>query len=323
MRLRFWGVRGSIASPISNAALEAKLKALLKRAIQKNVQSEADLAKFWSSLPLHDRGTYGGNTSCITVHDGDDFLVLDAGTGLRLFGKELSTGKEEIDKPIHILLSHFHWDHIGGFPFFGPAFQEGTRIVIHSPTNDAEKYFKVQQSSPFSPAEFAFLHAAIDFEISKGLDHKKIAGFHVSSLGMSHPGGSMAYRIEGNNGGIVYMTDTELADIGIQNIHEYSTFFNGATLAVVDTMYGLLETYTSKLRWGHSSVFPFIDIVRDTTIKTLVLFHHDPDLDDKDIEEMRERAQHYYEHNTPEGTMEIIAAYDGLELDVPALNSDA
>ena len=132
----------------------------------------------------------------------------------------------------------------------------------------------------------------------------------------------MAYRIEGNNGGIVYMTDTELADVGIERMHEYSRFFDGASVAVVDTMYGLLETYTSKLRWGHSSVFPFIDIARDTTVKTLVLFHHDPDLDDKGIEEMRERALRYYEHNTPGGDMNIIAAYDGLELDVPAVNSN-
>ncbi|MEW6356575.1 MAG: MBL fold metallo-hydrolase [Planctomycetota bacterium] len=317
MQLRFWGVRGSIASPLSNAALEAKLQALLKRAIRENIQSEEDLARFWGSLSLPERGTYGGNTSCLTVHDGDDFLVLDAGTGLRLFGKEISS----VAKPIHILISHFHWDHISGFPFFAPAFEEQARIVIHSPTDDAEKYFTVQQSGPFSPAEFEFLHAAIEFQISKGLDRKEIAGFRVSSLGTSHPGGSMAYRIEGANGGIVYMTDTELAAVGAEHIRKYSKFFNGATLAVVDTMYGLLETYTSKLRWGHSSVFPFIDIVRDTTVKTLVLFHHDPDLDDRGIEEMCERAQRYYEHNTPGGTMKIIAAYDGLEMDVPALNS--
>jgi len=212
LRIKFWGVRGSVPAPLSNEQLRRKMKNVLLAAIKKGVRTEQDLEEFLNHLSVDNYGTYGGNTACVTVHEGASFIVLDAGTGLREFGRRLVEETAEKASPIHILLSHFHWDHIIGFPFFPPAFKEGMRIVIFTPSEQGREYFEVQQSSPFFPSEFAFRVAEVTFRVSVNLNEDIVGAFRVSSLKLNHPGGSIGYRVRSETGSVVYMTDTEIAN---------------------------------------------------------------------------------------------------------------
>jgi len=316
LRIKFWGVRGSVPAPLSNEQLRRKMKNVLLAAIKKGVRTEQDLEEFLNHLSVDNYGTYGGNTACVTVHEGASFIVLDAGTGLREFGRRLVEETAEKASPIHILLSHFHWDHIIGFPFFPPAFKEGMRIVIFTPSEQGREYFEVQQSSPFFPSEFAFRVAEVTFRVSVNLNEDIVGAFRVSSLKLNHPGGSIGYRVRSETGSVVYMTDTEIANTTLDEKRRYKEFVRGCDVVIIDSMYGLLESY-EKLYWGHSAPFPFIDLFRDCNIKKLVLFHHDPDLDDDAIADSHERACRYYKHAYPDGKMEIICAYEGMEIEIP------
>jgi len=317
LEIRFWGVRGSIASPISNQELRDKIRSALCEAVSRHITDESQIDSLLAEMPDSVTNTYGGNTSCVTIHEGDDFIVLDAGSGLRLFGKQLIQDPHASEKVIHILLSHFHQDHIIGFPFFAPAFREGTRIVIHTPLEKGRRHFETQQGSPFSPVHFDLLSAEVSFESSNNLDNEPVGGFLVSSTRLHHPGGSMAYRVSRGSSSVLYMTDVELAMADVESKTRYRDFAKGSNVAIIDSMYGMQEAY-EKTHWGHSAPFPFIDLFRDVGLDVLVLFHHDPDSDDAAIDELLSAARRYNETRPDGKKMSIVAAREGLTLTVPS-----
>ena len=122
MNVRFWGVRGSIATPLTNCEIEAKMKEALRRGMRKELKNEVEVAEFFRNLPWHVRQTAGGNTSCVEINAGDDLFIMDAGTGIRPLGIKLMQESKGNPVKANILLSHTHWDHICGIPFFIPAF---------------------------------------------------------------------------------------------------------------------------------------------------------------------------------------------------------
>ena len=147
MKVRFYGVRGSIPAPVSSQQIQSKITAVIQRISAKDIVSADAREKFISELPSWIFGTAGGNTSCIELRGNDNTeVVLDAGTGIRVLGKSS-------DKPAHktynLFLSHLHWDHIQGLPFFDPAYAPDTSLNIYSCTEGTEEYLRAQQRSPY------------------------------------------------------------------------------------------------------------------------------------------------------------------------------
>ena len=290
------------------------------------------LVTFWGtrgsiSTPGRLTEKYGGNTPCISVHYLDKFLIFDAGTGIRNLGLKLI---EESDKSgnrisYDIFLSHTHWDHIQGLPFFEPAYCKNTKLNIYgSPGkgNFLTSILKGQMDYEYFPVKMSEVGADINIY---GLSGKAI---NLSSGTVDwyeqtcHPGGSVSYRLKFNGKTIVYATDVELdyffssKSSGQKSktaANDYFNFIAGADLLIADGQY-TEEEYPLKIGWGHTSIPVLLRIACESKVKQLAVFHHDPKHSDKFLDELwiKNRSCYCSEHVK----MNIFWAREGMTLAV-------
>ncbi len=316
MQVSFWGVRGSIPSPATNTEIQRKLKGLVAAAVRAGVTGPKQFERFWEHVPVSEKITFGGNTSCVEVREGKRFVILDAGSGLCPLGHcVMNSGGRGYRSPFHIFLTHFHWDHILGFPFFRPAYQKGNEVVIHSGSRDAGKFFRVQQSIPFFPAGLEYMPASIRFKTIVPGRAVRVGPFTISAVKLYHPGSTLGYGVESRGRRVVYLTDIELLKAPPKAYAGYREFVAGADIAIVDTQYGLLESH-QKAEWGHSTAFHWIDLMHDMGVRKMFLFHYEPLRSDVDIAEIISRSAQYLRRLYPRSQMQIHGSYEGQVVDV-------
>ncbi|MGE9294435.1 MAG: MBL fold metallo-hydrolase [Puniceicoccales bacterium] len=278
-------------------------------------------------LPFSVRGTYGTNTSCVQLENPDrDMVILDAGSGLRDLGLSLvRSGQARKPTTYHFVMSHLHWDHLQGFPFFVPAFVPGNRIVIHSYHPQAEECFRRQMSGQFFPIEFDQLSADISFEIRAPCTPFELAGFQVSSVVQNHPGTSYGYRFEKNGKVLVYSTDSEHKHDAYEENYPFVDFIRGADLLIFDAQYTMADATFTKANWGHSSNVIGVELAARARVRNLVIFHHEPTSSDAELEEFLFNTRMYCNiYHQEAGSKlgherypeKILLAYDGLEMDI-------
>jgi phosphoribosyl 1,2-cyclic phosphodiesterase len=296
-RLRFWGTRGSIPTPGPHTV------------------------------------RYGGNTPCVEVRTDTDWLViLDAGTGIRELGRELmaqaiSGGRSLGPIAADIFLTHAHWDHIQGIPFFAPIFQPGNHFTIWGSKTletSIDRVIRDQMSPVVFPVTFEELSARIDFrEIAE--ERRVGNGYEVTAFAVQHPGGALGYRFEGSTAvgnepgrSFVYISDNELA------AHEtYRTrpdwrdrlveFVRGAAVLIHDATYTAAE-YERHRGWGHSTHDEVVSLALDAGVEQLVLFHHRPERSDDDLDQCVASCQALI--RSKGGEIAVIAAAEGMTLTV-------
>lgn len=257
---------------------------------------------------------YGGNTSCVEVQlcDGS-ILILDAGTGIRALGSELmKSGKPT---SVHLLLSHTHWDHILGLPFFGPLWQKDTEIRVYPLPSDAQERF---QRTIFDDIHFPVsandVPAKVEFVKPEG-DVWRIGSAKIQRVRLNHPGGAQGFRIDDDDGkSLAYLTDNELGPGGlsITTAEELARFADGVDLLIHDSQY-IPTDMPGKRGWGHSVVDDVLELGVLAEPKTLALFHHDPDRADLDLDTIGERASRWIREHSE--STELIVAREGLTLD--------
>jgi phosphoribosyl 1,2-cyclic phosphodiesterase len=273
MKITFHGVRGSIASPGPETA------------------------------------GVGGNTSSVEVECGATRLVLDAGTGLRKLGDRLMAAGRPVEATI--LLSHLHWDHIQGLPFFVPAYVPSTKLTIVGAPSLAEA-LSAQMTAPVFPVRYGELGADITLEEVRPGRTFDVGEARVRVAKLNHPGGVYAYRIEHEGRSVVYATDTEhyaCIDPALRALCE------GADVLIYDAQY-TPEEYRgdggrSKVGWGHSTYVAGAEVARAAGVSSLVLFHHDPSRTDAGVADIEARARALFAPTT--------AAREGLSIDLGGL----
>jgi len=269
--VRFWGVRGSIATP------------------------GKDTVK------------YGGNTSCVEVRCGNEIIILDAGTGIRELGNKLLNEKPQ---HINILFSHFHYDHIEGFPFFGPIFNRHYSItLIGKPKLEGtlEQLFATQLMFPYFPLTLKEPDADITFHEVDRENFICRGDISIMLEHLNHPGGCIGYRIEYRGRSLVYATDTEHSDqldVSLLKLASHADALVYDSNFTDDEYAG--KVGTSRSGWGHSTWTQGVKLARTAKVKKLILFHHDPSHDDRFIDELEREAR--------KGFSESYAAYEGLEI---------
>jgi len=315
MQVTIWGCRGSLPTPLPKHEYEQKLVRVLEA--YRDAGSPADIGEFLAGRSFAERSTYGGNTSCIEVTEDGHQLIFDAGSGIRPLGLKMMRGPcGKGQGEIHILISHTHWDHIMGFPFFVPAFIPGNHITIYGCHDRLHERFEHQQVPTHFPVTLDQMQATkafVQLEVGKSLN---VGPFHISTIKHYHPGDAYGYRVETTRGAMVYATDAEYTELPWEQRQRHIEFFQDADVLIYDAAYSLVEA-VEKLDWGHSSPFIGVEMANDANAKKLVLFHHDPTTPDVQIAEAREKAQRFYDQlPTKRSACEVLSAYDYMVLDI-------
>lgn len=255
MTVRFWGVRGSIATP------------------------GADTVRF------------GGNTACIEVRCGEHLLILDAGTGLRLLGDALIAGGRPVDADL--FSSHTHYDHICGFPFFAPCYHAGTRLRVWgghpAPPLRLRDVFRMTLSAPLFPDLMDTLPATLDFnDFTRGDPLFPLPGLTVRTAALNHPGGVAGYRFEWGGKVVAYITDAEHPEANVDA--GLLALVDRADIMIHDANY-TDEEYVGHVGWGHSTWQQAVRLADRAAVGTLVLFHHDPARTNSMLDEIAAAAE--------------------------------
>jgi anti-anti-sigma factor len=317
--VKFWGTRGSLSAPLNHQMVRNKIREALLAASERHLTTPEAIDGFIDrELPFSVRGTFGGNTSCVEIGTGtDEYLICDLGTGVREFGVQMMMQHGPArPQTYNVFMSHVHWDHIMGFPFFTPAYIPGNRIRIHGGHKVMREALLRQQSSPCFPVLFDSLGATIEFvELEPGEEYD-VAGFKVSCIRQFHEGDSYGYRFRRGGKTIIYSTDCEHKASVLDASYPFVSFFRDADLLIFDSMYSLADAVSVKEDWGHSSNIIAVELAQLSRVKKLAMFHHEPAYDDARIERVLGETVRYEEISRDEYKVEVISAYDGLELSI-------
>ena len=318
MRVRFWGTRGSIGVALTSADVRDKLAQALVHASGRAFASYEEAHAYASSeLDFSLTHTFGGHTPCVEVEvPGDEYYVFDMGSGARPFGVHVLAKQARKPATINIFQSHVHWDHIMGFPFFGPAYVPGTKIRIHGCHDTIEHAFRLQQSPPCFPVPWEALGASIDFVKLEPDKPYRLNGATVTPHLQLHGGDSYGYRFEHDGKAMIYSTDSEHKLENRAEAENFAAFFRNADVVVFDAMYALAEAISVKADWGHSSNIVGVELCQMARAKHLVLFHHEPANNDATLEGLLKEARRFEELTRGDQPLKVSAAYDGLEIDL-------
>ncbi|MEO0510725.1 MAG: MBL fold metallo-hydrolase [Verrucomicrobiota bacterium] len=322
MKAVIWGSCGSLPSPASTATIRKKLVGVLWGAKGMKFESESEIENYLDSLPHSASGTYKANTSCVQILTRSKEVILcDAGTGIRDFA--LSIGPDAAPATYHIFISHLHWDHIQGFPFFSPAYKPGNRIIFHGFHKKIESAIRSQMEAPCFPVPFEAMLADIEFDIKHEGATFDVDGIHVKTIKQQHPGDSWGYRFEENGKSIIFSTDSEHGPEARDEGYPFVDFFKSADVLIFDGQYTFEEATNDKRNWGHSDHMTAVELAARAKARQLIVFHHEPGYSDELIEEIHEYALRYRndfnEYAFPDGSqhypVNLILAYDGLTID--------
>ncbi len=317
MIVRFWGTRGSLPVAASSTDIRRKLVRALLQASGRTLHTEDEARIFIErELDFSTSGTFGGNTSCVQLDTGgNEYVLCDLGSGARPFGLHvIGTHGPARPNVFHVFISHPHWDHIMGFPFFTPAYLPGNRIRIYGCHADLEDAFRRQHGAPSFPVDWGMLGASIEFiRLTPGRSHE-VAGFSVTPKLQRHGGNSYGYRFEAAGHTVVYSTDSEHKLDDPEETRAFVDFFRDADLVVFDAQYSLAEAVTIKADWGHSSNIVGVELCQMARARHLCLYHHEPALDDERLEAILRETRRLEEITRRDRAVQISAAYDGMEM---------
>ena len=318
MLVRFWGTRGSLPVALTSADIRRKVETALSLAITKGVNSPDKLRSFIDNdLDFSISQTYGGQSPCVEIETGRaEYLVCDMGSGARAFGGHIMSAQKSGPIVVNVLMSHVHWDHIMGFPFFAPAYAPGARIRIFGCHDVIEKAFRLQQSAPCFPVDFSRLAANIEFIKLEAGQIADIAGFKITPKLQRHTGDSYGYRLELDGKAIVYSTDSEHKLEDPAETEAFVKFFRNADLVIFDAMYSLLEAVSVKEDWGHSSNIVGVELAQLANVKHLCMFHHEPAFNDERIQSVLNETIRFEQLTRGNQALIVSAAFDGMEIEV-------
>src|SRR5262245_6912971 len=318
MLVRFWGTRGSLPVSLTAADVRDKLAQALVAASGRSLDTPEKARAFIDTeLEFAVSGTFGGNSSCVGIEtDGADYVLCDLGTGARVFSNHVMATRGPSGHRFHVFMSHVHWDHIMGFPFFIPAYTPGNHVSIYGAHAELEAAFRQQNAAPSFPVDFSKMGAHIEFVHLDPDQRYEIAGLGVRMKRQRHGGDSYGYRFERGGKAVVYSTDSEHKQDEPGETQAFAEFFADADLVIFDAMYSLADAVSVKEDWGHSSNIVGVELCQLARAKHLCLYHHEPIFDDATIARVLQETRRLEEITRVDHRVEISAAWDGLEIAV-------
>lgn len=328
MKVKFWGTRGSLPQTTNHTEFLSLVDDLIAEAGKQGIRT---LRTFKMSLNHGDFGhplLYGGNTTCTEVIHGDRMFFIDMGTGLREAGTHyMPKGIKEF----HIFLTHMHWDHIMGLPFFVPVHAAGCTVKIYHVHRNAPEHVKINFNGVNFPLTFDQLGGKIEFIQMKLYEAKDFGDLKVTPFVLDHPGGCFGYRFDTKNQAVAVGVDGEYKRTTRDQLGPDLPYYQNLDLLIFDAQYEISEL-ASRFDWGHSSPNIGVDLAVREGIKHIAFTHHDPWSTPVKLRRMKETAEHHLATILPSAKAQwtslgqpdgpkLSTAYDGFVIDLDPTSS--
>lgn len=326
MKLKLWGTRGSLPRALGNRAFVDLVDGLARKAEKAGLASISDFRNALRDGDLGSPLVFGGNTTCTEVIHGNTRLFVDMGTGIQDAGYEaLAAGRTEFK----IFLTHLHWDHIMGMPFFPPLYIPGTKVTIYHVHANAPDHVRIQFNGVNFPVKWENLGAQVEFHRLKMYESTKIGAVSVAPFALDHPGGCFGYRFEAAGKSAAIGVDGEYKRFTREELGKDLAFYQNLDVLIFDAQYEMDEL-ANRFDWGHCSPPIGVELALREGIKNIILTHHDPRASEERSTRMRDHAVHHLQSRLPQHKElwnslgqpdgpRVISGYDGLELDVENL----
>lgn len=325
MKVTLWGIRGSLPSPMTPAAVTARVRHVLEAfGAARKSNPQLTPQDYLERLPVDQLGGFGGHTACIQVATPQTSLIIDGGSGIRRLGEQLMLGACGMGRgEVHILMTHFHWDHLIGLPFFVPMFIPGNTIHFYGVQDDLEENIRAMFTKPRFPVPFEALGSRIVFHKLSPRMAVDFGDMRVTPYQLDHPDPCWGYRFEHENKVFSYCVDSECTRMSAKDLGPDLPLYQGVDVMIFDAQYTFIEA-TEKINWGHSSGPIGVDLAVREKVKRLYFIHHDPAASDQKILKAEQQTRDYYNslrkqaevYKEPFHEVDWCFAREGMVIDV-------
>jgi len=321
LRVVFWGVRGSLPSSASPKKIKENFETLLKLFVSRGNTKADQVASFLDSWPLPDVGGYGTATTCVEVLSPRTQLIIDGGSGIRNLSEHIMRNvKPKGPVQYHIFLTHFHWDHLIGIPFFAPFFIPGNTINFYAVQPELEEMIRGKFKKPYFPVQFESLPAKVVFHQMEARKSFKLEDMSITPYQLDHPDPCWGAKVESAGKAYAHCVDTEGTRVSRESLGPDLPLYQGVDLMYFDAQYTLPEL-VEKANWGHSAAQLGLDIAFRENIKKVAFGHHDPGAVNGQVQDLIQQTEEYYTwrrrsaetNHTELPSVDWCFAYEGLE----------
>ncbi|MBW4578365.1 MAG: MBL fold metallo-hydrolase [Tildeniella nuda ZEHNDER 1965/U140] len=322
MHVKLWGTRGSLPTPQAPEQIEARIKGLFQGFFAAGHQQASEVDDYLAKLPADRFGGYGGETLCVEVSTSQQRLIIDGGSGMRSLGYELAKGASGHGQgELHILFTHFHWDHLSGLPFFLPLFIPGNKIHVYAVQPDLPEVFRTLFKKPYFPVPLEKIDAEIEYHQLMPRQPVTFDDLTVTPYQLDHPDPCWGYRFEAGGKVLSYCVDNEIQRVSREDLGLDLPLYQNVDLMIIDAQYTLLEA-TEKINWGHGAAPDGLEIAMREGIKQVLFVHHDPAASDAKVAAAEWQARCFYEkqlqmiHRSPHKLHELTWSFarDGMTI---------
>lgn len=295
MKVKLWGVRGSLPSPLAPQAVDLRMSQVLRGFFQAGHQDASQIDGYLKSLPIHRLGGYGGNTPCIEVSTPQSRLIIDGGSGIRSLGYDYMNGPcGRGQGEAHLLFTHFHWDHLIGLPFFTPIFIPGNKIHVYAVQPDLPEVFRTIFKKPYFPLNLEQLGATIVYHQLTPYQAVQFGDLSVTPYQLDHPDPCWGFKFEHKGKVFSHCVDTECTRTTPESLGADLPLYQNVDFMIFDAQYTLMESI-EKVNWGHAAAMIGLDIAMREGVKKILFMHHDPASNDEKVAGVEAETHRYYQ----------------------------
>lgn len=322
LTVKFWGVRGSLPSAPPPTDWTYHIEGVLRNFFSMGYREPAQISKYIENMGVPLLGGYGAATTCVEVSSSRSQLIIDGGSGIRNLSEKIMSGTTGRSKgPFHIFMTHFHWDHVIGLPFFTPHFIPGCEVHYYAVQPELEKLIRGIFVRPYFPVPFEALKAKVFFHVLEPRKPMKLEDFTITPYKLDHPDPCWGFKVEAGGKTYSHCVDTEGTRVTREELGEDLPLYQNVDLMYFDAQYTLPEL-AEKANWGHSAAQVGLDIALREGIKKILFAHHDPGARIEHVLELKRQTREYYESREQfasqnKDTLPKVAwdfAHEGLEI---------